>query len=161
MNDFASRPAFGPAGAAVVGKVVYQGIRDDQTPNNEYLEIALDSRLSSTVNLNGYRIKYDVSLTNFLLPNGLALSASNPTVRVYTGSGTNTASAVYMGRSAGSISNLFNDCVRLFPPSGSQYRWDLGNGCPVPGPAPGLVNPVFPMERVLEYHAPFERPRLQ
>ena len=122
--------------ALVIGKVVYQGVRDDQNPNNEYLEVALDSRAAASASLNGYRLVGDKAGLNFSFPAGLTLNAQRPTIRVYSGTGTNTATEIYLGRSTPVWSNFQDDCARLISGSGGQYRWNLGNGCPLPGSAP-------------------------
>ena len=70
------------------------------------------------------------NILNVELPAGFTLTAANPTLRVYTGSGTNAPGVIYTGRLSGVWSNLRDDCARLVDPAGGQWRFDLGNGCP-------------------------------
>lgn len=132
INNFTSTTQ---SAALVIGRIAYMGVDDARNPNNEYLEVALDTRVASSASLDGYRIRGDKSGLNFVIPSGITLNATRPSVRFYTGSGTNTATAFYIGRPSGVWSNVQDDCARLVSPNGGQYRWNLGNGCPLPGPA--------------------------
>jgi murein DD-endopeptidase MepM/ murein hydrolase activator NlpD len=104
------------------------GVRDSTTPNNEYIDIARDPRYApATVDLTGATIRTKAG-TVFTLP-ASSLTATNPTVRVYTGSGTNSAAALYMGRSAGVYDNV-DECVQVFNAAGAlRYRFWWGTGC--------------------------------
>src|SRR5262249_10221197 len=123
----------GSSAALAITKVVYEGVRDDVNPNNEFVEITLDARFAQSASLSGYSLRGDASGLNFAFPSGITLTAAQPVLRVYTGSGTNDATTVYLGRAAGIWSNtLQNDCARLVSPNGGQYRISLGGSCPIP-----------------------------
>ena len=127
--------ALAPTGIAplAITKVVFEGVNDAANPNNEYVEITLDTRVAASASLSGYTLRGDASGLNFAFPSSVTLTTAQPVLRVYTGSGTNSATAIYMGRPSGVWSNLFNnDCVRLVNAGGGQYRANLGNSCPLP-----------------------------
>jgi hypothetical protein len=122
--------------SAVISKIVYEGINDAANPNNEYVELSIDLRVTQQVSLNNYRLRGDAAGFDFALPSGLVLNAQRQSIRVYTGSGTNTATEVFAGRPSGVWSNIPNDCTRLVLPAGGQYRINRGNGCPLPSAIP-------------------------
>lgn len=107
-----------------------EGVRDDVNPNNEYVELALNPAFASAP-LNGYQIRGDKSAVTFAFPPGMTLTTAQPKIRVYTGAGTNSATALYMGRPSGIWTNtLSDDCLRIVSPAGAQLQVNLGNGCP-------------------------------
>ena len=65
----------------------------------------------------------------FTFPNGFRIQRDT-IVRVYVGSGQNTASELYWGRSSGVFDPL-GDCITLQPPTPlGGYRLGLGKACP-------------------------------
>jgi hypothetical protein len=124
-----------PTAAApfAITKLAYEGVNDAVNPNNEYVDIVLDTRVAQSMPLDGWRLKGDKSLTNYLF-SGTTLTAAAPSLRVFSGTGTNAAGVIYMGRTSGVWSDIKDDCVRLVNPAGGQIRINLGNGCPLPGP---------------------------
>jgi murein DD-endopeptidase MepM/ murein hydrolase activator NlpD len=117
-------------GTAFFGVTTVQmlGVRDSTTPNNEYIDITRDARFApATVDLTGATIRTKAGTVYTLAAS--SLTAANPTVRVYSGSGTNSASTLYMGRSAGVYDNV-NECVEVFNSSGAlRHRAGWGTGC--------------------------------
>jgi murein DD-endopeptidase MepM/ murein hydrolase activator NlpD len=124
--DLASVAPFAPA---FLTRVVYQGPRDDLKPNNEYLELSIDTRLASSVDTTGYAISFERAGFSYVLPAGVTLDALNPTIRIYIGSGMANANTLYIGRSDPLISNLGDDCLRVLYPGGGSARFSLGS-CP-------------------------------
>jgi murein DD-endopeptidase MepM/ murein hydrolase activator NlpD len=107
-------------------KARFQGVRDNQNPNNEYVEVARDDRVApAAVDLTGVTIRNRAGLV-FTFPAGASLTAANPAIRVFTGSGTNTASTLFIGQAAGVYDNL-TDCVRVFN-AAAQSRGQIGWG---------------------------------
>lgn len=113
-----------------ITQFVFEGVRDDVNPNNEYVEVSLNSVFPSAT-LDGYQLRGDASGVSWSFPQGITLTPAQPTVRIYTGVGTNSATTLYMARPSGIWSNILSaDCMRLVSPSGAQFRINLGNGCP-------------------------------
>jgi murein DD-endopeptidase MepM/ murein hydrolase activator NlpD len=113
-----------------ITQLVFEGVRDDVNPNNEYVEVSLNPMLPSAT-LDGYQLRGDKSGVSYSLPQGITLTPAHPKIRIYTGEGTNSATILYMGRPSGIWSNLrSDDCVRLVSPTGAQFQINLGNGCP-------------------------------
>jgi murein DD-endopeptidase MepM/ murein hydrolase activator NlpD len=97
--------------------VRFQGVRDDQNPNNEYVEVTRDNRFApATLDLTGFTIKNKAGDT-FTFPVGFTLTTDRTVVRVFTGSGTNTTTELFWGQSAGKWNNLL-DCIKLFNAAG-------------------------------------------
>lgn len=118
---------YNPGGVApfaplVLTRVVFQGVNDAENPNNEYVELTLDTRLASSLSLDGYGIRpQDQPGLDYRFPAGRTLTAAQPTIRVYTGPGANSASAVYMGRSSGIWSNnALRVCARVLYPGNTS-----------------------------------------
>ena len=104
-----------PADNLFVGitEVRFQGVRDDQNPNNEYVEITRDNRFApATLDLTGFTIKNKAGDT-FTFPAGFTLTTTRTSVKVFTGAGTNSATEVYWGQSSGKWNNAA-ECVRFF-----------------------------------------------
>ena len=113
-----------------ITQLVFEGVRDDVNPNNEYVELSLNPLLPSTT-LDGYELRGDESGVSYSFPQGITLTPAHPAIRIYTGVGTNSATTLYMARPSGIWSNvLSDDCMRLVAPSGAQFQINLGNGCP-------------------------------
>ncbi len=109
-------------------KVRFQGLRDDLSPNNEFVEITRDDRVApATVDLAGVTIRNKAGLV-FTFPAGAGLTAANPAIRLFSGSGTATASTFYWGQAAGVIGNL-TDCIRV-QNAAAQSRGQAGWGTP-------------------------------
>jgi murein DD-endopeptidase MepM/ murein hydrolase activator NlpD len=111
--------------------VRFQGVRDDQTPNNEYVEITRDNRFApATLDLSGFTIKNKAGDV-FTFPSGFTLTTDRTTVKVFTGSGTNTSTELFWGQTAGKWNNLL-DCVKFFNALGSirnQAGWGSTAPC--------------------------------
>jgi murein DD-endopeptidase MepM/ murein hydrolase activator NlpD len=106
------------------------GYRDDQNPNNEYVEISRDPAFApATLDIGGATIRTRAG-TVYTFPAGTTLSAASPTVRVYTGAGTGSASVQYMGRTAGVYHNV-RECVGVYNAAGAlRNQVAMGvNGC--------------------------------
>lgn len=121
--------AVAPFAPAFITKVVYQGIRDDTNPNNEYVELTLDQRMAASAASNGYGLRFEKAAFTYSLPAGMTLTPQNPTLRIYVGTGSSGGHTIYMGLTAGILSNLRDDCIRVLYPNGSEFSFNLG-GCP-------------------------------
>ncbi|MEQ1692068.1 MAG: peptidoglycan DD-metalloendopeptidase family protein [Gemmatimonas sp.] len=112
---YMTAPALAPL---VLTKIVYEGVNDATNPNNEYAELTLDTRVASTRSLNGFGFKpQNQTSLAYTFPTGITLTAAQPTVRVYTGAGTNSGLTLYMGKAAGIWNNNRNKvcAVVTFP----------------------------------------------
>lgn len=102
------------------------GVRDAQNVNNEYLEVSRDLRIApATLSIAGAQIRTRSGVV-FTFPAGATLSTATPTIRVYTGAGTNTATTYYMGRTTEAYNNL-SECVEVWN-SAAQLRGRVGWG---------------------------------
>jgi uncharacterized repeat protein (TIGR01451 family) len=112
--------AGGGTAPVTVTALRHMGWRDDDNPNNEFVELTLDRRFatSGTFDLTGFRL-----LNNngdaFNFPGGFILRDGSP-VKVYSGSGVNTNTELYWGQGQGMWDNM-GDCARRFNPSGAIY----------------------------------------
>lgn len=105
------------------------GVRDSQNPNNEYVEVSRDPRFApATLSIAGAQVRTKAGVV-FTFPAGATLSAATPTIRVYSGAGTNTATTYYMGRTTEAYNNL-HECVEVLN-SAAQLRGRVGwgSGC--------------------------------
>ena len=121
-----------PVGIAVIR---YMGADDGRTPNNEYVELVSDERYAGSVHpLAGYRLRNNAGET-FTFPASATIAAGQ-NVRVYSGTGTNTATMFFWGRTVPAWGNM-GDCVRLVDPSDAAWTWWYGNsgGCPALAPS--------------------------
>jgi len=111
-----------------ITNVRFQGVRDDQNPNNEYVEVTRDNRFApATLDLSGFTIKNKAGDT-FTFPAGFTLTTTRTSVQVFTGAGTNTQTELYWGQTTGKWNNTA-DCAKLFNGAGSirnQAGWGLG-----------------------------------
>lgn len=109
--------------------VRFQGVRDVENPNNEYLEVTFDTRAPvSTLNIGDFYFTTRAGDT-YTFPSGTVLTQHRPSIRVHTGPGTNTDDTLYWGRAAGVYDNLA-ECVRFYNTSAqlrNQVGW--GGGC--------------------------------
>lgn len=106
------------------------GVDDAANPNNEYVEISRDPAFApAMLDIGGATITTRAGL-QYTMPAGTTLSAANPTIRVYTGSGTNSANTLYMGKPAGIYDNV-RECISAFNAAGQvRNRIALGSdGC--------------------------------
>jgi hypothetical protein len=122
----------GSQALVTITRVRWMGINDAANPNNEFIELTLDTNFGSSVSLDGFQIKGDRANFTFNIPTGYTLTTASPTVRIHTGSGTNTATTIFMGRAAPLWSNHFDDCARRIntntnPPL--EYIMPLGGTC--------------------------------
>jgi murein DD-endopeptidase MepM/ murein hydrolase activator NlpD len=101
----------------------WMGWKDDEYPNNELVELTLDPRFApgGEVDLTGYSLRNDRG-ESYAFPTGFRIRQNAP-VRVYSGGGQDTATALYWGRDRGVWDNLRGDCARLVQPNGQVlYR---------------------------------------
>ncbi|MFN2317139.1 MAG: peptidoglycan DD-metalloendopeptidase family protein [Gemmatimonadales bacterium] len=100
-----------------VTAVQAMGVRDDITPNNEYVEISRDPAFApAALDIGGATVRTRAGV-QYTIPAGTTLSAAVPTIRIYSGSGTGTATTFYMGKSAGIYDNV-RECVQVFSAAG-------------------------------------------
>lgn len=106
----------------------YLGWRDEDHPNNEYVELTLDPRFapSGTQDLTGYRLKNNRGAT-YSFPSGFILRADQP-LRVYSGAGVPTATRLYWG-STEELWDDRGDCAQLINPGGGTYRLRFTDAC--------------------------------
>ena len=117
LNNQYSGPSKKPVGISVWSFV---GGIDSLTPNNEFVEVKIDPSVTNatTYDLTGHYIKNNNG-DRYNFPSGTTLTSASP-IRVYTGSGTNTATTLYWGKSSG-IYNDLADCAELWFPNGGYY----------------------------------------
>ncbi len=110
----------GSTAAFSITTVRWAGTDDVANPNDEFVEVTLDPRYGGdSMALTGYRIENNANLA-FSFPAGFTLTAAQPSVRVYSGSGTATATELYWGQASPAWSNL-GDCAQLVDPGGGRY----------------------------------------
>lgn len=99
-------------------KFRWAGVDDDLDPNNEFIELTIDPRFYPlpTYKLEGCTLRNNKN-EYFRFPTGYEIHAGQ-TVRVYTGSGINSANELYWGRTTGAWSNN-GDCAHLIRPTGN------------------------------------------
>ncbi len=105
------------------------GVKDDQNPNNEYIEVSRDARFApASVSLGGATIRTKAG-TIFTFPTSATLTAANPVIRVYSGAGTSSESTIYLGRTTPAYNNL-QECVEVLNPTAQlRGRTGWGSGC--------------------------------
>jgi murein DD-endopeptidase MepM/ murein hydrolase activator NlpD len=116
--------------AVTITQATHMGVRDDLNPNNEFVELTLDTRFNSgntTRVLTGYRLENRAGET-YPLPAGFVIREGQP-VRVYSGHGVNGERVLFWGRNTEAWNN-FLECVQLVTPGGGRYRIGIGGGCP-------------------------------
>jgi murein DD-endopeptidase MepM/ murein hydrolase activator NlpD len=98
----------------------WAGPDDLHNPGNEFVEVALDTRYSGgpTRDLTGFTLRNNGGDV-YAFPAGFVLHGDRP-VRVYSGPGVDTDTALHWGRPAG-VWNNTRDCVRLVYPAGGYY----------------------------------------
>ena len=101
----------------------WMGWKDDEHPNNEFVELTLDARFapSGEHDLSGYSLRNDRG-ESYTFSAGFRIRQDAP-VRVYSGRGQDTPTTRYWGRDRGMWDNLTGDCARLVQPNGEVlYR---------------------------------------
>lgn len=120
--------------------VQWMGVLDNGTPNNEYIELTLDTRYatSNPYNLSGFKIKNDKG-ESYTFASGTLLNGSS-TIKIFSGIGADTETVKYWNRSSEAWSNK-GDCARLaFPNNNLMYYHFYGAGDCVFTTADGMVS---------------------
>lgn len=118
-------PSSGPSKKPVVIHTwVFAGERDDLNPNNEFIELKIDPTVftGASYDLTGHCVRNDAG-DRYNFPAGTALTPTTA-IRLYTGSGTNTATKLNWGEASGIYNNL-GDGAELYFPNASYYL--IGN----------------------------------
>lgn len=102
----------GSQAAVTITRVQWMAVDDRNNPNNEFIELTLDTNVAPSASLTGFQIRGDRSGLVFNIPAGITLTAASPTLRIRSGAGTNTATQIFMGRTTPVWSNAFDDCAR-------------------------------------------------
>lgn len=114
--------------AVAITRVNIMGPRDDLNPNNEFVELTLDTRFNSgstTRSLTGYTLRNNLGET-YALPPGTVIHDGQP-IRIYSGVGVNGEAVLFWGRSQGAWNNL-GDCAQLVSPTGGRYSLGFHGG---------------------------------
>ena len=134
--DLAPNPSGSSAPVALTA-LRWMGWKDDDHPNNEFVEFTLDTRFapSGAMNMTGFILRNNRQ-KEFKFPYGFQIHVGSP-VRVYTGPGVNTQTELYWGLSHGVWDDM-GDCAHLAYPGDGEYRLGSGVGCTyVPPPVIG------------------------
>lgn len=125
LNSTNATPVPRPVG---ISKLVFMGDRDDLHPNNEYVELQIDPAVwaGQSFDLTGAFLRTNEN-DQFNFPAGFTI-AKGQTVRVYVGSGTNTATTLYWGKNAGILNDLA-DCMELWLPGSAYYLVGYNTSC--------------------------------
>lgn len=125
MNDASSGPGLKPV---AISRMSYMGDRDDLHPNNEWIEVQIDPAVvpGTTYDMTGVYLKNNAN-DRFTFPAGFMLTKGVP-VKVFVGSGTNTATTLYWGKPAGIINNK-GDCIELQYPNLTYYLFGWNVVC--------------------------------
>ena len=110
----------GGTAAVTITTFRHMGWKDDDHPNNEFVEITLDSRFapSGTQNLTGFSLRNNKGDV-FNFPINFILHDGSP-VKIFSGSGVNTSTELYWGQSHG-MWNDMGDCARRVNATGGIY----------------------------------------
>lgn len=107
--------------------VRWMGVKDDQNPNNQFVELALDPRFapSPSYDLSGFKLR-NTRGDEFTFPAGFTLQPDRP-VRVYSGAGQNSATDLFWNLGRGAWEHLSGDCAHLVRPDGlsNMFRFRL------------------------------------
>jgi hypothetical protein len=111
----------------VITYVRWLAVQDDRNPNNEFVELTLDSRFapSGTYDVSRSTLRNNEGDT-FTFPDGFLIHQGAP-VRVYMGTGQNSSTELYWRRNSG-VFDPMGDCVRF------QRPGTVGRGYAVVGP---------------------------
>ncbi len=106
------------------------GWKDEDNPNNEFVELTLDTRfsVSNVMDLTGFSLRNNEGDV-FNFPSGFLLHDGSP-VKVFTGSGVNTDTELYWGQSRGMWDDI-GDCARRLNPTGLLYFLRSAGTCGV------------------------------
>lgn len=121
-REYRSSGSLGTTAPVVIARVHYMGVDDDHNPNNEFIEVTANPSVGDAV-LTGITL-VDNRGERFAFPSGSILPAGQ-SLRVFSGSGTNSATALYWGRTAPAWDDIA-DCARLFDANGVllfQFSW--------------------------------------
>ena len=101
-----------PGAPVAITYVRWLAANDDQNPNNEFVELTLDSRYASagTYDLSRYALRNNRGDT-FTFPDGFRMQ-QGLVARIYVGSGQNSSTELYWGRVSG-VFDPMGDCIRL------------------------------------------------
>lgn len=128
----APNPAPDDSSPVAITALRWMGWKDDESPNNEFVQLEVDPRYAATAyDLTGFAIRNNRG-DAFLFPRGFTIRRDRP-VRVYTGTGANSATELYWGRPRGAWDNM-GDCAQLVHPGDSEYPvwyrfWYLTASC--------------------------------
>ena len=114
-----TRAVNGPGGTIFFGLTAVQamGVRDAANPNNEYVEVSRDPAFApADLDIGGATVRTRAGI-QYTIPAGTILNAAVPTIRIFTGPGTNSAATLYMGKAAGIYDNR-RECVSVFNAAG-------------------------------------------
>jgi hypothetical protein len=127
-------PGENNSAAVAITTLRWAGPLDDLDPNNEFIEITIDPRFypSATYPIAGATLRNNKD-EKFTFPAGSQLQSGQP-VRIYSGSGVNSATEYYWGRTTGAWDNS-GDCARIIRASGvTTYAFSYGTAtCTVSG----------------------------
>jgi hypothetical protein len=127
----------GSSSWVTITRVRWQGVDDAHHPNNEFVDLTLDTRYApERVPMDRY-VLTNVAGDVFNFPAGFALTRESPTVRIYSGQGTDSPTTLHWGQAEGIWRNLpATDCAVLTFPNGNRYTFFYGeeNICPRAAP---------------------------
>ena len=116
-----------------ITRLRWQGVDDEHHPNNEFIELTLDPAFApERVDMQAYSVT-DNRGQVFQFPPGFALTHARPTVRIYSGPGTNSDTELHWGLPRGVWRNRpATDCAVLRLPNGNLYTFTYGRqpSCP-------------------------------
>ncbi|MGE3617238.1 MAG: M23 family metallopeptidase, partial [Gemmatimonadales bacterium] len=112
---------------AGITSVAWMGDTDSQRPNNEEVVLTFNGGPGDVFRIA--ELRGDRSGLRHVFATQPTISAARPRLHLYTGTGTNRDTVVYLGRSTPIWDNNFNDCARIVFANGNQVRMNLGNGC--------------------------------
>jgi murein DD-endopeptidase MepM/ murein hydrolase activator NlpD len=117
------------------------GIDDDHNPNNEFVEF--DVKPDTTWDFGADTLRNGAG-DRFVFPPKFVVAGGN-SVRIYSGSGTNTASVLYMGRSTPLWRNYPGDCLLLIDKlnrtlAGTTWGTGCGTAASAVRPLPGALD---------------------
>ncbi len=127
-------PTSSDASPVAITVLRWMGWKDDQNPNNEFVQLELDPRFapSGRFDLTGYAVR-NTRFQTLVFPGGSVILQGRP-LRLFTGAGSNTETELYWGMAAGAWLNLL-DCAHLLRPDVRvMYRmwYPPGGSCEPP-----------------------------
>jgi hypothetical protein len=155
-------PALLGGASPSITAVRYMGGDDAHNPNNEFVDVAVNPQVAQA-ELGGYTLRNPAG-ERFTFPPGTRVAGGTP-VRVYSGTGTNTPTTLYWGRTTPAWSNV-SGCAVLDDASGQPLVGVVwrGGSCPASARAPSLIlaapHPLdAPSPHAAELHRPTPFPR--